>query len=218
LTYGAHCYEGNTPDQLKLAHSQPDKEILFTECTGTIGSQFGPDLNFHTEHLTVGAFNNFASTGAMWNIALDGKGEPRLPGTSSCSNGCRGIVTVNADGTFVLNQEYFALGMASKAIIAKDPNGPTAKRVQTRLTGNRGGDGTLVVGAYVTDRASPKDDLRISTVALNKDSKPVKAAINFRGQLALVTLKPGLTTLSFYVPQSGSINKRAIHRRRHANR
>ena len=42
----------------------------------------------------------------MWNIALDGNGEPKLPGTNSCGgSGCRAIVTVNSDGSWSVNQE-----------------------------------------------------------------------------------------------------------------
>lgn len=42
----------------------------------------------------------------MWNLALDGSGNPKLPGTNSCGGpGCRGIVTINSDGTYELNEE-----------------------------------------------------------------------------------------------------------------
>ena len=42
----------------------------------------------------------------MWNLALDGKGEPKYQGTGSCGGpGCRGIVTINANGTWSANQE-----------------------------------------------------------------------------------------------------------------
>jgi hypothetical protein len=44
-------------------------------------------------------------SGLMWNLAARSNGEPRLPGTSSCGNGCRGVVTVNTDGTYSFNQE-----------------------------------------------------------------------------------------------------------------
>jgi hypothetical protein len=45
-------------------------------------------------------------SGLMWSIAARGDGSPILPGSSSCGGpGCRGIVTVNTDGTYVLNQE-----------------------------------------------------------------------------------------------------------------
>jgi len=42
----------------------------------------------------------------MWNIALDGNGNPKLPGTNSCGGpGCRALVSINNDGSYVLNQE-----------------------------------------------------------------------------------------------------------------
>ena len=42
----------------------------------------------------------------MWNIAADGNGNPKLPGTNSCGGGgCRPMVTVNSDGSYSFNQE-----------------------------------------------------------------------------------------------------------------
>jgi len=53
-----------------------------------------------------GAITHNSHSGLMWNIALDGNGNPKLPGTNSCGGpGCRAIVQVNSDGTFSVNQE-----------------------------------------------------------------------------------------------------------------
>lgn len=43
----------------------------------------------------------------MWNLAANGDGGPELPGSNSCggSGGCRGVATVNSDGSYSLNQE-----------------------------------------------------------------------------------------------------------------
>lgn len=42
----------------------------------------------------------------MWNIALDGEGNPKLPGTTSCGGpGCRPIAQIDSDGTYFLHQE-----------------------------------------------------------------------------------------------------------------
>ena len=41
----------------------------------------------------------------MWNLALDGFGNPKLPGTQSCGKGCRPVVTVSSDGSYSFNQE-----------------------------------------------------------------------------------------------------------------
>ena len=40
-------------------------------------------------------------TAAMWNLALDGSGGPELPGADSCIGGCRGVVTVNSNGSYM---------------------------------------------------------------------------------------------------------------------
>lgn len=56
--------------------------------------------------LISGAITHNSHTGLMWNLALDGNGNPKLPGTNSCGgNGCRAVVTVNSDGTYSVNQE-----------------------------------------------------------------------------------------------------------------
>ena len=51
--------------------------------------------------------NHNSKNGAMWNLVLDGNGDPLLPGTSSCggANPCRGVVTLNSDGSYEPNQE-----------------------------------------------------------------------------------------------------------------
>jgi hypothetical protein len=57
------------------------------------------------DNLWIGSLEHYASVGLMFNLALDGNGLPSLPGTNSCSSSCRGIVTVNSDGSFAYNQE-----------------------------------------------------------------------------------------------------------------
>lgn len=70
-----------------------------------------PDLN----HRFTGSVDNGSKAVLLWNMALDGKGQPLLPGASSCkSSPCRGVVTIG-DGSYTLNEEceltlvYFAL-------------------------------------------------------------------------------------------------------------
>ena len=119
----------------------------------------------------------------MWNIALDGNGNPKLPGTNSCSGpGCRGLVTVNNDGSYALNQEcqchsckiihrwmtkllVYSMAQASKAIIPKDAGGPFGQRLGVSVGGSLGWG--LRVGAYVTHRTSASDWSRYALVVLN---------------------------------------------------
>lgn len=120
----------------------------------------------------------------MWNIAADGNGNPKLPGTDSCGGpGCRPLVTVNNDGSYFLNQEcafclhflyqvhylfvslVYSMAQASKAIIPKDPGGPFGQRIGVSVGGSLGW--ALRVGAYITGRAYSSDQSRYSIVVLN---------------------------------------------------
>jgi hypothetical protein len=119
----------------------------------------------------------------MFNIALDGNGNPMLPGTNSCGSGCRPLVTVNSDGSYSYNQEckylavfccttvstapypVYSLTHASKAIIPKDDGGPWGQRIKVSVAGSL--NWALRVGAYATGRASSSDWTRYSLVVMN---------------------------------------------------
>lgn len=142
----------------------------------------------------------------MWNIALDGSGNPKLPGTNSCGGpGCRPIVQVNTDGTYSVNQEFYAMAQASKAVLPRDVGGPSGKRIGVTVGGQL--NWALRVGAYVTGRVSSSDWLRYSIVVLNWNDSvggwnptPVQTTIEFRGMQAVYTFPVGVTTLWWYAP------------------
>ncbi|KAF7363002.1 Glycoside hydrolase family 30 protein [Mycena venus] len=100
-----HCYSGSYTNQATFHNAFPSKNIYFTECSGTYGSDWWTDIKWYMDNLWIGSLENFAGVGLMYNIALDGNGLPILPGTNSCGGGCRPIVTVNSDGSFSYNQE-----------------------------------------------------------------------------------------------------------------
>jgi hypothetical protein len=100
----------------------------------------------------------------MFNLALD-SGAPILPGTTSCGSGCRSIAQINNDGSYSLNQEFYAMAQASKAIIPKDVGGAWGKRIGVTVGGSL--NWALIVGAYVTTRVKSTDWLRYSLVVLN---------------------------------------------------
>ena len=62
-----------------------------------------------TTHRFIGAVENNAKSALMWNLALDPQGNPKYPGTSSCKEGCRGVVTIYPDGTWGVNQECMSV-------------------------------------------------------------------------------------------------------------
>ncbi|KAI0270572.1 glycoside hydrolase [Gloeopeniophorella convolvens] len=207
-----HCYSGSVSDQDTFHVQYPTKEIYLTECTGTFGSDWWSDIKWYMDNLFIGAFEHNSHSGLMWNIALDGNGNPKLPGTTSCGGpGCRPIVTVNSDGSYSLNQEYYSMAQASRAILPRDVNGPWGKRVGVSVGGEL--NWALRVGAYMTGRVSSTDWLRYSLVVLNWDDsasttwnpQPVQATIEFRGTQATYTFPVGVTTLWWYAPPTSTL-------------
>ncbi|KAI0299042.1 glycoside hydrolase superfamily [Multifurca ochricompacta] len=176
-----HCYAGSA--------------IYFTECTGTYGTDWWSDIKWYMDNLLDVEYCPRRG------------GNPKLPGTNSCGGpGCRPIVTVNSDGSYSLNQEYYTMAQASRAILPRDVNGPWGQRIGVAVNGNL--NWALRVGAYVTGRVSSTDWLRYSLVVLNWDDsssttwnpQPVTATIEFRGTQATYTFPVGVTTLWWYAP------------------
>ncbi|KAJ3824321.1 glycoside hydrolase family 30 protein [Lentinula raphanica] len=207
-----HCYEGNVDEQDDFHNAEPSKEIYLTECSGTLNSDWWSDIKWDMDNLWIGALEHNAKSGLMWNIALDGNGKPMLPGANSCSGnggGCRALVTVNSDGSYSLNQEFYSMAHASKAIIPKDPGGPFGTRIRVSVTGSLGW--ALRVGAYVTGRTNSGDWSRYSIVVLNWfdtdgsgnwSPTPVTASISFRGLQATYTFPVGVSTIWWYAPST----------------
>ncbi|KAI0734077.1 glycoside hydrolase superfamily [Fomitopsis betulina] len=198
-----HCYAGAVGDQVTFHNAYPDKNVYFTECSGAIGSDWWTDIKWYLNNIFIGAVNNWSRNGAMWNLALDGSGQPELPGSNSCGGGgCRGVVQINSDGTWSVNQEFYAIAHASKAVIPRDSGGPFGQRIGVSVGGNQ----NLVVSAFVTKRTSSSGWWRYSLVVLNQDDKnngsrdpvDIAATIEFRGKQARYTFPVGVTTLWWY--------------------
>ncbi|RDB26922.1 Endo-1,6-beta-D-glucanase [Hypsizygus marmoreus] len=206
-----HCYEGGVSGQDTFHNAFPNKEIYFTECSGTYGSDWWSDIKWYMDNLWVGSIARNAKSGLMWNLALDGNGNPKLPGTNSCGGpGCRPLVTVNSDGSYSFNQEFYAMAQASKAVYPKDAGGPFGQRIGVSVEGSL--SWALRVSAFVTRRVSSGEWLRYSIVVLNWydnassswNPTPVTATIAFRGAQATYTFPVGVTTLWWFAPATST--------------
>ncbi|KAI5119683.1 hypothetical protein M0805_003570 [Coniferiporia weirii] len=209
-----HCYAGTVDQQSSFSSQFPSKEIYLTECTGSLGSDWWSDIKWYMDNLFIGAINYGSSSGLMWNLALDGNGDPLLSGSDSCSGGCRGVVQVNSDGSWSVNQEWYSMAQASKAILPKDAGGPWGQRIGVSVSGSMSWG--LIVGAYVTGRVSSSDWDRYSLVVLNWadntsgtwDPQPIDTTIEFRGMQATYTFPVGVTTLWWYAVPESSLRAR----------
>ncbi|KIM41936.1 glycoside hydrolase family 30 protein [Hebeloma cylindrosporum] len=205
-----HCYAGSVSQQGDFSKLYPKKEIYFTECSGVRGTDWWNDIKWFMDNVFFGAIENNAKAALMWNLALDAKGEPKYPGTGSCAGpGCRGIVTINANGTWTANQEFYAMAHLSKATIPRDMGGPSGRRIKVAVGGSAGWG--LRVGAFVTGRLDSSDWRRYSLVVMNwndsvggRNPVDVKTTILFRGLQANYTFPVGLTTLWWYAPPLGA--------------
>jgi len=202
-----HCYAGAVSNQQSFATVYPAKEVYFTECSGTFGSDWWSDIKWYMSNIFIGSLTYWSRSALMWNLALDGSGNPKLPGTNSCGGpGCRPVITVNNDGSYSPNQEFWCMAQASKAIIPRDPGGPFGQRIEVAVNGSM--NWALVVGAYVTGRAKASDWKQYSIVVLNWNDntngnwnpQPVDATIEFRGKQAAYTFPVGVTTLWWFAP------------------
>jgi len=201
-----HCYAGAVADQMSFYDAYPDKSIWFTECTGTYGSDWWSDIKWNMQNLMIGSLSYYSRSVLLWNLALDGSGEPLLPGSSSCGPpGCRPVATVNSDGSYELNQEYYALAQASRAVVPKDVGGPFGQRIGVSVGGSLADE--LQVGAYKTERSAAADTdwNRYALVVMNWDdgesggtASAVETTIEFRGQQATYTFPVGVTTLWWF--------------------
>jgi hypothetical protein len=161
-----HCYAGNVTQQDEFTAAYPLKSVYFTECASLIGTDWWSDIKWECKNIFVGALQHGARTGMMWILAGNATGGPKLPGTQSCgSTGCRPIVTV-INGSYQLNQEFYGMAQASKAIIPRDKGGPFGQRIGVNVSGNVSAQ--LTVGAYVTKRVKSTDWLPYSLVVVNQ--------------------------------------------------
>lgn len=109
-----HCYAG-APDAQNVVHTAfPEKGIWLTECSGgDWAPDFGANLGWNTQTLTIDAMRAWSRSLLLWNLALDPDSGPH---TGGCDN-CRGVLTIDpGDGSVTPNVEWDVLALAGKAV------------------------------------------------------------------------------------------------------
>jgi len=159
-----HCYGGDVSAQTAVHDAYPDKDIWFTECSGTVGSDFAGDLVWNAENLLIGATRNWARSVSLWNLALDENSGP----TNGGCMGCRGVVTIDTrtvPATITRNVEYYALGQLSKFAL------PGAVRI----------DSNSDAGGGIEDVAFRNPDGSVALLALNPADMAQSFAVAWHG-------------------------------------
>jgi glucosylceramidase len=181
-----HCYSGDPGSQTALHDLFPQKDVYFTECSGSQSGNpattFPDTLHWHTRFLTVGAVRNWAKTVITWNLALDPSGGPHNGGCGTCF----GVVTVDpATGHATPTADYYVLGHVTRFIR------PGAVRIDSTVAGNawnvafRNPDGSIVVVAV-------NDDWGTATQRFN---------VSLRGQALFSYALPAGAVATFVLPR-----------------
>lgn len=140
-----HGYGGAVGAQSTVYNSNTSKGIWFTEQSGGDWStDFGNNLNWYAQNLLIGGIRNWSKSVLLWNLALDTNNGPQNGG---CNN-CRGVVTVNPNGSFDEEVEYYALGHLSKFV---EPGAKRVKSNDNNIIKNvafKNPDGSLVLVAF----------------------------------------------------------------------
>lgn len=111
-----HGYGGDASaiDQVQDLH--PDKEVYFTEQSGgtwNTDSRMG-NMFYYMKYFLMASVNRGSKNFMMWNLALNPNHGPTTT-NEGCQN-CRGVVTINTNGTYKRNEEYYLLGHFSKFV------------------------------------------------------------------------------------------------------
>jgi len=173
-----HCYNGDPSAQDSIHNAYPDLDIFFTECSGgTWAPVWRDNLISQTESLYIKSVKYWSRGIIHWNIALDPKNGPFIQG--GCGT-CRGIVTINSDGTYRREVEYYVIGHNSKFVDVG----------AARIASSSSNESSILTMAYKNPNG------KIVLIVLNLSGNQINLDINWNNQYATYTA-PGasVTTL-----------------------
>lgn len=177
-----HCYFGSPTALATLHRLGPRLQEIVSECSPGI-------TPYPTSEALISAMRNWASTVALWNLALDPAGGPVQPPNTGCPQ-CSGLVTINeATHQAVPNLAYFQLGQMSKFVA------PGAVRIASGdfISYHYSGRGTNIATAGVDDVAFRNPDGSDVLVAFNNSWFPATFAVEWNNRFFTQTLAPGVT-------------------------
>ncbi len=182
-----HCYYGDASAQTTIHNQFPNKDIWFTECSGShaagqpLSQYFSDTLNWQATNVLVPAIQNWAKSIILWNLALDSNGNPHNQGCGTCTG------TIAIDGTTITyNAEYYLTGQLSKFVQ------PGAVHIGS----NDAGD--------LHNVAFKNPDGSYALLVSNIGGGTQTFGISFNGQLANYTLPPNaLATFTWPASTTG---------------
>ena len=165
-----HCYFGSPAVMSEFRQTDPRLDQIVDECSP------GAITPTPTSEIVIASMRDWASTVALWNLALDPAGGPVQPPNHGCP-GCLGLVTIDAQaGTVSLTRSYYQLGQASASWIPARAIGST-----NFVSYVYPGRGVNVVTPGLDDVAFRNPDGSLVLVAYDNSPAPANFAVAWRG-------------------------------------
>jgi len=176
---GYHCYDGT-----HYSNQTTSVPTYMTECSGFTASSanVAQNLGWEVANLLIGPLRYGSRGSIYWTLAQDPNGNPHLGGSDACQD-CRGMLTVNSDGSFEPSQDLYYWAQFSKFVP------PGSVRIASNNSGNlstvafkNGNQNTLIVLNSATAHAnggvagSDERDLRGHIVQWDGDTATQKTA------------------------------------------
>jgi glucosylceramidase len=178
-----HCYFGAPGVMNEFRQAKPRLDQIVDECSP------GGISPTPTSEIVISSLRDWASTVALWNLALDPTGGPVQVPNHGCP-ACVGLATIAPDGgTVSLTRSYYQLGQASSFVM------PGAQRIASThfvsyVYPHRG---VNVVTPGLDDVAFRNPDGSIVLVAYDNAAVPARFAIAWRDRALHYDLAPGAT-------------------------
>jgi glucosylceramidase len=198
-----HCYFGS-PDVMSAMHqAHPGLEQIVDECSPGI-------TPIPIAEVVIASMRDWASTVALWNLALDPTGGPAQLPNHGCK-GCSGVVTIDQhNGTVSLGKTYYQLGQASAFVQSG------AERISSGhfVSYDYARPGANFITAGLDDVAFKNPDGSFVLVAYDNGPSPVRFDVRWRG-LGLPYILPGgaMVTLVWNRSGAGAVGLKLPRRR-----
>ncbi|CAM2872164.1 glycoside hydrolase family 30 beta sandwich domain-containing protein [Paenibacillus sediminis] len=179
-----HWYGGHPSAQSEVFKAFPDKEVHFTEGSG--GEWIPPFEQAFSNVMRTGIeiLRNYSKSFVLWNMALDEKNGPTVPGFGNST--CRGVVTVNQETrelTYTL--DYYALAHFSKHIRPKAVRIGSNSDEAVRSVAFKNTDGSLAVVLFNDSREAKGVEVKLPSSEAVSFSMEAKSAITLALYLAV---------------------------------
>ena len=176
-----HCYFGAPGVMNEFRQADPHLDEIVDECSP------GGISPTPTSEIVIASLRDWASTVALWNLALDPTGGPVQVPNHGCP-ACVGLATIAEHGGGVsLTRSYYQLGQASAFVM------PGAQRIASThfVSYVYPHSGVNVVTPGLDDVALRNPDGSLVLVAYDNAAVATRFAIAWRGRTLAYVLAPG---------------------------